>query len=117
MTATAKKRPRSAPLTVVSEDEQHEKARVASLTALIAELKAPPAKGGAVDKDDFARLFHKAQRILELDDTEVARALQISRPTVGRWARGESAPHALGRKPALQWLAKQAGHKLLAHDA
>ncbi len=108
MTATAKKRPAA-----VSEEEAQETARVASLTWLIAELKA----GGAVDKDAFARLFHKAQRVLELDDTEVARALQISRPTVGRWARGESAPHALGRKPALMWLAKQAGHKLLAHSA
>lgn len=113
MTATAKKRP-----TVVrslapapSEDELHERARVASLTSLIADLKA----AGSVDKDAFALLFKKAQRVLELDDAEVARALQISRPTVGRWARGESAPHALGRKPTLTWLAKQAGHKLAQH--
>jgi hypothetical protein len=108
MTATARKRDPK-----LDEEEGHERARVASLTALQAELKA----GGALSREDFSRLFARAQRVLELDDVAVARALQIARPTVGRWARGESAPHPLGRKPALSWLAKQAAHKLAQHAA
>ena len=104
MTAAVKKRAPTA-------DEQHELARVASLTSLIAALKA----GGERSREEFGALFARAQRVLELDDVEVARALHLSRPTVGRWARGESAPHALGRKPALAWLARQATHKLAQH--
>jgi predicted nucleic acid-binding protein len=86
----------------------HERVRVATLKSLIAELK----RGAVREREDFGRLFAKAQRILELDDFAVSRALQISRPTVGRWARGDSAPHPLGRRPALLWLAKEAGHRL-----
>jgi DNA-binding transcriptional regulator YiaG len=63
----------------------------------------------------FAELFAKAQRVLELDDAELARAFKISRPTVGRWARGESAPHPLGRKPVFDVLGRYAMAKLRRH--
>jgi hypothetical protein len=92
-------------------EQAQERFRIASLKGLIAELK----RGDALSREDFAKLFAKAQRILELDDYAVARALQISRPTVGRWTRGESAPHPLGRRPALMWLAKEASHRLKQH--
>ncbi len=42
--------------------------------------------------------------MLELEDGELADILKVSRPTVSRWARGEAAPHRLGRMPALQVL-------------
>ncbi|MDP2345304.1 MAG: hypothetical protein Q8O67_30450 [Deltaproteobacteria bacterium] len=108
MTAAVRKRTVAVAATA---EETQELARVASLTSLIAALKAP----GERTREQFSALFAKAQRVFELDDIEVARALHISRPTVGRWARGESAPHTLGRKPALLWLARQGAHKLTQH--
>src|SRR4051794_502083 len=92
-------------------DRKHEEFRVASLESLLAELK----HADDLSREAFSKLFAKAQKVLELDDVAVARALQISRPTVGRWVRGESAPHLLGRKPALQWLAREATHRLKQH--
>ncbi len=34
-------------------------------------------------------------------EAELARHLKVSVPTIGRWAKGESAPHPLGREVIL----------------
>ena len=91
-----------------SELERH---RVEALELLIRNLKSASSR----DDQAFARLFEKAMQILELEDLELARRLQVSRPTIGRWTRGESAPHPLGRGPVFRTLAKIAEVKLRHH--
>jgi hypothetical protein len=86
--------------------KQAEDARTAAekaLNTLVASLSAP----AAVEKD-FAQLFGVAQRILRLDDLKMSTLLKVSRPTVGRWTRGVSAPHPLARKAIFATLAKEA---------
>lgn len=57
---------------------------------------------------DFSALVQLAQRHLVLDDLEMSRLLKVSRPTIGRWVRGDSTPHPLARKAIFDVLAKQA---------
>lgn len=90
-------------------DQTADATRVESLKALRTALLAAPA---AASREDFCRLFARAQRVLELEDNDLAIALQISRPTVGRWARAEAAPHPVGRKPVLEYLATRAARAL-----
>ncbi len=52
----------------------------------------------------FSSLFVRAQRALELDDYELAHLFRVSLPTIGRWARGETAPHPIGRQAVFQSL-------------
>lgn len=61
----------------------------------------------SADKDLFCSVFADAQRRLRMDDNELAKILQVSRPTVGRWASGVTAPHPIGRKPVLEFLIKR----------
>lgn len=60
------------------------------------------------DRETFCRLFERGQRYLQLTDLEIAKALQISRPTVNRWVTGVAAVHPIGRKPILNWLLRLA---------
>jgi hypothetical protein len=57
---------------------------------------------------DFSALVKLAQKHLDLDDLEMSRLLKVSRPTIGRWVRGDSTPHPLSRKAIFDVLAKQA---------
>lgn len=57
---------------------------------------------------DFAGLLKVSQQLLQLDDLEMSRMLKVSRPTIGRWIRGVSAPHALGRGAIFDVLVKKA---------
>lgn len=62
-----------------------------------------------VTRKEFCTAFGKALEALEGDDISdvyVARYLQVSKPTIGRWARGEAAPHPIGRKPILRAMIK-----------
>lgn len=88
---------------------KHEQLRVMTLERLVEALRDFPFKA---DRTEFSRLFDRAQSILEVDDTELARALRVSRPTIGRWARGDSAPHPIGRGAVLLSLAEFAEAKL-----
>jgi transcriptional regulator with XRE-family HTH domain len=90
-----------------------EQARIQDLESLIAGLQNFSFEA---ERSEFSRLFDRAQRVLEIDDLELARMLRVSRPTIGRWARGESAPHPLGRKPVFVMLAKVAQAKLRVHE-
>ena len=74
-------------------------------------------KSERADRTEFAQLITEAQRILEVDDAELARRLGVSRPTIGRWARGETAPHPLGRAGVLTELADWTTDKLRIHSA
>jgi transcriptional regulator with XRE-family HTH domain len=90
----------------------HERLRVTTLQHIAAALRNFPQDA---DRSQFSHLFDQAQVVLELDDTELARILRVSRPTVGRWARGVSAPHPIGRTPVLITLAEIADAKLKYH--
>jgi hypothetical protein len=57
---------------------------------------------------DFPALLKLAQKHLDLDDLEMSRILKVSRPTIGRWVRGDSTPHHLSRKTIFDVLAKKA---------
>lgn len=58
-------------------------------------------------RENFRAAFAASVEVLGLSDLDIARVLQISRPTVGRWTRGEAAPHPVGRKPILEYLLKR----------
>ncbi len=93
---------------------EHERTRVHALEELATSLKG---FASTEDRAAFSRLFSDAQAILELDDSELAGMLRVSRPTISRWARGESAPHSLGREPALRLLADLVDSRLKRHSA
>ena len=93
---------------------EYEKLRVRTLAELAKALRTLPAKA---ERSEFSRIFDRAQLVLEIDDVDLARTLRVSRPTIGRWARGDSAPHPLGRKPVLQSLAMLTEAKLKHHSS
>jgi hypothetical protein len=95
-------------------DPSSERLRVTSLESLVAALRGFPFEA---DRSEFSRLFDHAQLVLEIDDLELARILRVSRPTIGRWTRGESAPHPIGRGSVFATLAKLAEVKLRVHTS
>jgi DNA-binding transcriptional regulator YiaG len=82
---------------------------VPALEELIAKLKTAATSEAELE---FGGLMNAAQQLLELDDTDMARALNISRPTIGRWIRGVSAPHPLTRSVICGALIKKARSKI-----
>lgn len=66
-----------------------------------------------ISRSEFCQAFAQAQLALGYSDVILAKIFQISRPTVGRWARGETAPHPIGRKPILEALARHLERSLL----
>jgi len=62
---------------------------------------------GSFTSVDFSALIRLAQKHLDLDDLEISRLLKVSRPTIGRWVRGDSTPHPLSRKAICDVLAKK----------
>jgi hypothetical protein len=91
---------------------EQERTRTASLAILIDLLRG--FREDATRKD-FSNLFSRAQLVLELDDPALAQMFRVSRPTIGRWARGDSAPHPIGRKAVLESLVDVARAKLKHH--
>ncbi|WAJ29425.1 hypothetical protein [Antarcticirhabdus aurantiaca] len=85
----------------------------AQMAQAIGELVSMLEAAAASDADlDFAGLVRASQQLLELDDADLARILNVSRPTVGRWTRGVSSPHPLARKAIFDALARSARGKL-----
>lgn len=82
---------------------------VPALEELVVKLEAA---GASDDELDFAGLVRAAQQLLELDDTEMARTLNVARPTIGRWMRGFSSPHPLTRRAICAALVKKARGKI-----
>lgn len=66
-----------------------------------------------ISRTEFCQAFSQAQQALGYSDLTLAKMLQVSLPTVGRWARGEAAPHPIGRKPVLEALARHLERSLL----
>ena len=88
--------------------------RAKVLERIIAQLESFPPDD---DRDAFVSVFKDAKAVLELGDLELANALRVSRPTIGRWERGESAPHPLARRPVFMTLARIARAKLRANQS
>jgi DNA-binding transcriptional regulator YiaG len=89
--------------------------REQALSELIQALLNYPAKSDRLDRTWFAGLIKQAQDVLEAEDDELADRLGVSRPTIGRWERGETAPHPIGRPGVLRVLIKLADEKLKFH--
>jgi DNA-binding XRE family transcriptional regulator len=87
--------------------------RAAVLEQLIAQLDGFSSED---DRETFVHVFKDAKAILELSDLELAKLLRVSRPTIGRWERGESAPSQLARRPVFMALARIARSKLKVHN-
>jgi DNA-binding transcriptional regulator YiaG len=90
----------------------HDKARSTTLQSLAALLKE---FSNDAPREEFTRIFVLSQKVLELDDSALARMFRVSRPTIGRWARGESAPHPIGRRPVFESFIDVARAKLKYH--
>lgn len=82
--------------------------RARSLEALMEMLASFDPESPRVE---FTRRFREAAAVLELTHIDLARKFKISRPTAGRWERGESAPHPLGRKAVFDVLMREAKNK------
>lgn len=82
---------------------------VPALEELVSKLEAAAASEAELD---FGGLVRAAQQLLELDDTDMARTLNVSRPTIGRWIRGTSSPHPLTRRAICGALVKKARGKI-----
>jgi len=54
--------------------------------------------------DGFQELFALGVKLIDISDEEVARALDVSLPTVARWKSGESTPHKVMRKCVFEWM-------------
>ena len=93
---------------------EHARTRAATLTELIKLLRGFPEDG---TRETFSCLFARAQSVLELDDVALARLFRVSRPTIGRWARGESAPHPIGRGAVFESFVDVARTKLRHYSA
>ncbi len=62
------------------------------------------------EAEQFTAIFRFARdycrRLLNMDDTQIADALKVSRPTISRWANGKSFPHGLMRKLVIDKMAE-----------
>jgi DNA-binding XRE family transcriptional regulator len=87
--------------------------RASVLERIIDQLESFPAD--VDDREAFVHIFRNAKAVLELTDLDLAKTLRVARPTIGRWERGESAPHRLARRPIFMALARMARSKLRAH--
>lgn len=87
----------------------HEDYRVELFNELQAQLAAYPA--GSENDALFQSLFTDAQNLLELNDAELAKMFQVSRPTINRWVSGRTAPHPLARRAVLDALSKVIGER------
>lgn len=67
------------------------------------------------DRASFAKLIGAAQLVLEINDRELAHRLGVSRPTINRWANGDTAPHPIARQGVVSELKDWANEKLKLH--
>lgn len=52
-------------------------------------------------REQFCTELAQQANRLDLDDVQLARLFQVSRPPIGRWLAGVAAPHPVGRSPIL----------------
>jgi transcriptional regulator with XRE-family HTH domain len=84
--------------------------RRVELEAFQAEL----ANANLQDSAVFRSILTKTLAALEMTEAALADAIMVSRPTVNRWIRGESAPHMLARQTLVRYLAGQVRGRLRA---
>lgn len=82
---------------------------VPALEELISKLDAAGAADGELQ---FGGLVKAAQKLLELDDAEMALTLKVSRPTINRWIHDKTSPHPVTRKAMCDSLAKRARSRI-----
>lgn len=92
--------------------EEHERLRTAALRSLIQELRTFDEVTSQVS---FSEVFNLAQTVLEAEDADLADIFKVSRPTIGRWARGVSTPHPIIQRPICETLVGIAKTKLKHH--
>lgn len=89
--------------------DEFERQRQAILAKLIEEL------GTAIldpEAAEFSRIFRHAQKVLGKSDLDMSMLFKVSRPTIGRWVRGVTAPHPMLRKAAYDSLLVEAKRTL-----
>lgn len=74
-------------------------------TDIVAKINATPDKRNC--KREFAELFATLLVYGVFSSEQLRRELRISRPTLVRWASGQSRPHPLGIPPAMKWVEEQ----------
>lgn len=57
-----------------------------------------------ISDKQFAAFIVSKQKALACSDAELARVLAVSRPTIGRWKNGTTAPHPLARQAVVTTL-------------
>ena len=87
----------------------HEDHRLELFNELQEQLGAFPV--GSEDDALFQSLLTDARSMLELEDAELAKMLQVSRPTINRWVSGRTAPHPLARRAVIDALSKVIGER------
>jgi len=90
-----------------------ETSRATALRLIAAALRDFPMDA---ERSRFSSLFQRSQKVLEMDDTELSALLHVARPTIGRWARGDSAPHPIMREAVFNTLSRHAEIKLKYHS-
>lgn len=90
-------------------------ARLTALTLLRTKLQV--AIQLPEDKTKFCTCFYLSQQVLELTDNDLAKVIRVSRPTIGRWCRHETAPHPIGRGPILKYLLELVEKKLEFYES
>jgi len=69
------------------------------------------------DDNSFYSIIQKSDFVLGLSDTDLAREIRISRPTISRWRAGKNAPHVLMREGVINFLSKRARAQLKKLEA
>lgn len=93
------------------------KSRVEFLTRLKEELGSKAGDELDGDPQIFRRLLTTAQTLLEVDDDALAARVRTSRPTIGRWSRGETCPHPIAMRAVYRTLDEWVGEKLKTHKS
>jgi hypothetical protein len=64
------------------------------------------------ERAEFGRIVRHSQKLLGKDDMEMSLIFKVSRPTIGRWVRGVTAPHPMLRRAVFDSLLVEAKHAL-----
>lgn len=54
--------------------------------------------------ENFTEAFREAKSFIHISDLLMTNALQVSKPTIGGWLRGETSVHQAGRVSVLNYL-------------
>lgn len=89
--------------------EDFDRRRQEMLSTLIEELGNAALDPGQAE---FGRIVRHAQKLLNKTDIEMSLLFKVSRPTIGRWTRGITAPHPMLQRAAFDTLLVEAKRSL-----